>query len=674
MNPLSKFAAMGAMFLALGGFASAPDTRSPTTLATSPVVSVPALGSHAAVSAAAPAPTSGHSLTTEDAAAYFDGLLPDAISRADIAGAVIVIVKDGQPVFARGYGLSDVKAGKPVDPDKTLFRPGSISKTFMWTAVMQQVEAGKIDLDADVNQYLDFKIPPYDGKPITMRNLMTHSPGFSDAAKDLIFTNPKYLKSLGATLKGSTPARIFPPGTTPAYSNYGAALAGYIVERVSGEPFTDYITHHILAPLGMTHSTFVQPLPAGWSANMSEGYSVASRPPGKFEIVGPSPAGAMSTTGSDMAHFMIAQLQDGEYQGQRILSAKTAEVMHSPQFKPIPSLPGMAFGFYQEPGNGRRVIGHAGDTGQFHSDMHLFIDDHVGLFISFNSAGSMGAAHNIRTTVFSGFTNRYFPAAPTPALPTWKDAKADGQMLSGYYIDSRRSDTGWLRIGGYLLGQTKITADPSGVVTVPSFRGVNNQPKHWREVGPFEYQEVGGESRMAGLVENGKVTRIMTDDEPPVLSLQPVSEVMSASWNLPLFYLAMGILAIAAVTWPAAAIIRRRYGHGFELTGSAAMLYRITRAVCVVDLAFAGLWFWFMSHKGSAWFSSSNDGTIRLIQLVGLVGVVGAIASIMNVGAVFSDPSRSWWAKVSSLAIAMACVAFIWFAFSLRLITLQIAY
>ena len=218
-----------------------------------------------------PAATSAHPLTgAEDAAAYFDGLLPDAISRADIAGAVIVIVKDGQPLFERGYGVSDVKTRRPVDPDITLFRPGSISKTFMWTAVMQQVEAGKIDLDADVNQYLDFKIPPYDGKPITMRNLMTHSPGFSDAAKDLIFSDPKALKSLGATLRNSAPPRISPPGTTPAYSNYGAALAGYILERVSGEPFTDYIAHHILTPLGMSHSTFVQPLPNGWSANMSK--------------------------------------------------------------------------------------------------------------------------------------------------------------------------------------------------------------------------------------------------------------------------------------------------------------------------------------------------------------------------------------------------------------------
>ena len=166
----------------------------------------------------------------------------------------------------------------------------------------------------------------------------------------------------------------------------------------------------------------------------------------------------------------------------------------------------------------------------------------------------------------------------------------------------------------------------------------------------------------------------MTDDQPPVLSLQPVSGAMSAAWNLPLFYITLGILAIAAVSWPAAAIIRKRYGHRFELTGRAALLYRMTRAVCVVDLACAGLWFWFMSHKGSAWFSSSNDGLIRLIQVVGLVGVVGAFVPLAYVGVVFADPARSWWAKVSSLSIAVACLTCIWFLISLKLITLQIAY
>jgi CubicO group peptidase (beta-lactamase class C family) len=661
MHPISRFVALGAALIAVGGFAwaAAPSGSSPAD-------AVPAVV----------APAGQHALTADDVSAYFDGMIPDAINRADIAGAVVVVVKDGQPLFERGYGFADVKARRPVDADTTMFRPGSISKTFTWTAVMQQVQAGKIDLDGDINQYLDFKIPPYDGKPITMRQLMTHSEGFSDAAKGLIVTDPKRLGDLGDTLKAAVPARIFPPGVVPAYSNYGASLAGYIVQRVSGEPFADYVAHHIFMPLGMTHSTFVQPLPSQFAAEMSKGYRVASRPPAPYELVTLAPAGSLATSGSDMGHFMIAHLQDGTYQGQSILDAKTAELMHSPQFRPVPGLPAMALGFYQEPGNGHRVIAHAGDLNMFHSDMHLYLDDHVGLFVSFNSAGIAGATHNIRASIFKGFTDRYFPAAPAAPLPTWKDAAADGKTLAGQYVESRRSDSGWLRIANFLLGQTKIVTDKSGIVTVSSYRGLNNQPKHWREIGPFQYIEVDGDSRMGAVVQDGKVIGIMTDDLPPVEELQPVSPAMSATWNVPLFYLSLLVLLAAAVTWPLAAIIRRRYGHSFTLTGRAAMLYRLTRADCVAWLLFAGLWFWFLSRGESEiqWLSSATDGIIRLIQLVGVIAIVGALASLANVATVFRDPTRSWWAKVSCCLIAIACLAGVWFTLTLHLITLRIVY
>src|SRR5271156_6003120 len=299
-----------------------------------------------AANARAAAPDSsaskGHDLTADDLGAFFDGLITEQIGHADIAGAVVAVVKDGKLLYAKGFGYADVAKKNPVNPETTMFRPGSISKTFTWTAVMQQVQAGKIDLDGDINQYLDFKIPDYDGKPVTMRQLMTHSEGFSDAAKDLIVTDPKRVKGLDVMLRGAVPARIFPPGVVPAYSNYGASLAGYIVQRVSGEPFDDYVAHHIFMPLGMTHSTFVQPLPGKFAADMSKGYRVASRPAGPYELVTLPPAGALATSGSDMARFMIAHLQDGTYQGQSILDAKTAELMHSPQFRPVPGLPAMA--------------------------------------------------------------------------------------------------------------------------------------------------------------------------------------------------------------------------------------------------------------------------------------------------------------------------------------------
>jgi len=263
-------------------------------------------------------------LTQEDLEAFLDGFIPIELQRDDIAGAVVAVVKDGKVLFAKGYGYAEVKTRKPVTVDATLFRPGSISKTFTWTAVMQLVEQGKIDLNRDVNDYLDFKIPATFGKPITMKDLMTHTPGFEETLKELFVANAADMRPLQQYVQTHMPQEIFPPGTTPAYSNYGATLAGYIVQRVSGMPFDDYIEQNIFVPLGMTHSTFRQPLPANLKPLMSEGYNKVSQPPKDFEFVQAWPAGSLATTADDMSHFMIAHLQNGEYNGARILKPETA--------------------------------------------------------------------------------------------------------------------------------------------------------------------------------------------------------------------------------------------------------------------------------------------------------------------------------------------------------------
>src|ERR1700689_5521102 len=214
-------------------------------------------------------PTTARQLTKEDVDAWLDGYMPYALATGDIAGAVVAVVKDGQIVTERGFGYADVEKRTPVDPKLTLFRPGSVSKLFTWTAVMQQVEQGKIDLDADVNQYLDFKIPARDGKPVTMRQLMQHVAGFEEQAKGIMSDDPKS-PGFEPLLKQWVPERVFVPGTTPAYSNYGASLAGYIVQRASGGSFDDSLDKHIFAPLDMTHSTFRQPLPANLEPLMSQ--------------------------------------------------------------------------------------------------------------------------------------------------------------------------------------------------------------------------------------------------------------------------------------------------------------------------------------------------------------------------------------------------------------------
>ena len=172
-------------------------------------------------------------MTAADVNAWLDGFMPNVLATGDMAGAVVVVVKDGQVLTQRGFGFADVARRRPVDPERTLFRPGSISKLFTWTAVMQLVEQGRLNLDADVNRYLDFEIPPRDGQPITLRNIMTHTAGFEEQVKTLIGYDREHAPPYDELLKRWIPSRVYAPGTTPAYSNYATALAGYIVQRVS---------------------------------------------------------------------------------------------------------------------------------------------------------------------------------------------------------------------------------------------------------------------------------------------------------------------------------------------------------------------------------------------------------------------------------------------------------
>ncbi len=285
-----------ALVFALGVMGQAPNQPKPVTEDKSPPP---------------PSANGAHEMTAADVESFLDGVVPLQLKRNDIAGATIAVVKDGKLLFAKGYGYADVKNKKPVSAAETLFRPGSISKLFTWTAIMQLYEQGKLDLDRDINDYLDFKIPDAFGKPITLKNVMTHTPGFEEQIKDLFDIRP-IAPNLGQYLKTHIPARIYPPGTVPAYSNYATAVAGYIVERVSGRPFEQYVAENIMRPLKMTHSTFSQPLPQELAPFMSSGYRLGSDNAESFEVVNPFPAGSLSSTAADMAQFMIAHLQDGQ--------------------------------------------------------------------------------------------------------------------------------------------------------------------------------------------------------------------------------------------------------------------------------------------------------------------------------------------------------------------------
>lgn len=616
-----------------------------------------------------PSPSSAPTLTKADVDAWLDGYMPYALATGDIAGGVVVIVKDGQVLTQRGFGFADVKARRPVDPARTLFRPGSTSKLFTWTAVMQLVQAGRLDLDADINTYLDFRIPPAFGKPITMRNLMTHTAGLEETAKYLILFDKAQSRPLGEVLKRYVPKRIYAPGTMPAYSNYGASLAGYVVQRVSGEPFADYIRRHIYAPLGMAHSSFKQPLPPALAPGMSSGYNRASQGAERFEIIDLAPAGSMSSTGADMARFMVAHLADGG----PLLNPQTAQLMHSTANTPIAGLPGMALGFYHEDRNGLRIIGHGGDTNFFHSDLHLFLDKGVGMFMSVNSGGKEGAAHLLRERLFAGFTDRYFPQT-APTLPTTATVKAHGEAMAGHYVSSRGSNSTFLRFVT-LLGETQVMLNDDDTITVSSLTNAAGVPKRWREVGPWQWVEVGGDERLAAIIKDGRVAVFSIAQFAPIIEFLPAPFALNAGWILPSTLAALGVMLFTALSWPVVALVRRRYGYRPEYTTRSLLLHRASRITAWIMLIIAAGWLAILAALSSdvATFDGRLDIWMRLLQLLSVVAIVGTALSVWNASVVARGPRRRM-ATIWAVLFAVAALFLVWLAFDVRLITLSLNY
>ncbi|OOG59435.1 serine hydrolase domain-containing protein [Rhodanobacter sp. C03] len=619
---------------------------------------------------AIPVPLGAHELTAADAEAWLDGLFPYGLKKNNLAGAVVVVVKDGQILLAKGYGYADVAAKKPVDPAITLFRPGSISKTFTWTAVMQLVEQHKLDLDQDVNKYLDFTIPPRDGKPITLRDLMTHTPGLEETAKNLFAADPASLMSNEAWLKEWIPARIYPPGEVAAYSNYGAALAGYIVQRVSGQPFDSYIEQHILQPLGMRHATFRQPLPAPFKADMALSYAQASASPRPFELIPAAPAGGMSVSGEDMGRFMIAQLQDGRYADAQILRPETAKQMHDFTRYSVPGLLPIALGFYHMDRNGQDIIGHGGDTELFHSELMLFMRQNVGVFVSIDGAGDGG----LRRQLLDGFADRYFPAPPGVAQPTLASARGDGALLVGRYLSSRVSVSSFLAMSN-LLSQSTISMNQDGTLVTPAFKNLAGQPRHWREVAPMMWRDVDGGSHLSAVMQNGKLRWLSIDEGAPVVVFMPVPGWQSAAWNLPLLVAALLVFLLTALLWPVAAVVRWRCGKPFALQGTAKRWYRGSRVAAIAHLLFFGGWAYVVVQMNAHIANMSNryDGTLRVIQLIGVLAILGTVAVLANARCAWHEPG-GWWRKLNSTALVLACCATLWFAFSLHLLNLHLNY
>ena len=659
----SPRAAFAALVLANAIVISVASGQGP---APSPLMSAP---SPPPVSAPVAAPHSSPApeLTEADFETFLDALIPSQLRNRNIAGAVVSVVKDGQVLFQKGYGYADVEEKKPVLPDQTLFRPGSISKLFTAIAVMQLVERGKLDLDRNVNDYLDFSIPRTYPEPITLRRLLTHTGGFEETLKNLFVAHESDMKPLRSYLVNEMPARIFPPGKIPSYSNYGFTLAGYIVERVSGEKFERYVENHILNPLGMNNSTFDQPLPAQLAPQMSKGYLSASKNPRDFEFVQAAPAGALTTTAADMKRFMLAFLQDGTVDGVSILKPETVRQMETRQFEFHPLLPGLGITFMEYLIDPVRIIGHGGDTVHFHSDMILIPGAHFGYFLSYNSLGKdVGGG---RSEVLRSLVNRYFPSAGQPKVDVDpKTAKSDGLAVSGFYDGTRRAETTFLKILA-LVGRFKVSSDKEGVLQIEGMKNQSGALKRWREIAPLIYREADGLERI-GFRRNasGAVAELLPF--PAIYEGQRVPWYASKSL---IGFLLGGSLLLALLTvllWPVAVIIRKRYQRGLFVTKSDRVLYFFSRIVCLGEVLFILTPIVALSQglEHIVILGDAINPWLRVFHIVGWVLMAGVVLLIIAAIRFVRLPGLGIWFRVHAILLAIGGIVFGVFAWQYHLL------
>lgn len=655
-TPVTLAAALGALAVLATGCASG---------SAEPVAATPA-----------PVPPATAELTEEDVNAWLDGLVPTELARTEIPGASISVVHDGELLTARGYGHAhtgvDGEEPVPVDPEETLFRVGSVSKAFTATAVMQLVERGDIDLDTDISEYLDFDPPTNFDEPITMRHLLTHTPGFEESIQGAILAEGAE-NDLTQRLSTDPPEQIYPPGEVPSYSNHGNSLAGLIVEQVSGVPFDEYVRSEVLEPLGMDSSSFAQPLPDDLRERLAGAYEVTGGPAQPFETVAEAPAGAFTASATDMARFMLAHMpQEGEGE---ILEPATLEQMHAPALDEdtlgsMAGGPRMTLGLFEEDRNGHRILGHGGDTQHFHTEMQFLPEARSGIFVTLNGSGNAGmASHLLRMDIVDGFFDRYFPAEEggVEEVSVEDTAAEHAALAEGSYISSRQMESNFL-VALNLLGQTRVQDLGDGTILV-SPGPETFVPTVYEEIEPWVWRQVDGHSVIAMRPdEDGQSVEAI--GYASAFTLLPVDGERQQAVVLPIMAAAVLILVVTVLSWPIGALLRRWAGKPGR--GREGRLVRVLTRVGVGSTVVA-LSSWVLVVMAILEFQTIPTLVLRAIQALQLLGILAILPAAWSL---FQDVRRraGWKYVVGGSLVLVALLIVQWFAVTFGLLFPSVSY
>lgn len=592
-------------------------------------------------------------LTPDNLAGVVDPLMLQWIGKHKGPGAVVVVVSRDAELLAEGYGFADIEAKKPFTADTTLVRPGSISKLFTGIAVMQLVDASKLDLDRDVNLYIDFVIPtPGGGVPVTLRRLLAHRAGFEEHLKGL-FTRDPQPEPLGRWLAKNLPQRLFPKGDIQAYSNYGFAVAGYIVERVSGEPYASYIQRHILDPLGMSHSTFRQPLPDDLAPLMAKTYRPWPLPHRTFFQTIIAPVGALSATGTDMGRFMRALINGGTLDGVRILPKTRLDEMMAPaQATPAGYL---GLGFFGTNVAGHDSIGHDGDTTTFFSSLKIFPEQGIGVFVSRTGAGEIKAASQIPDPA-NAIAKRFLPKVPEAAAARAATSPID-PGVAGIYHSSRRAESSFVRFND-LVTERVIKIDGAGNARSFSAIWPFGDGRMLKHVERNLYETPEGE-RNAFVDDSGAESYWAV----PALRLQRVPWSFDARWIVPAFLVSAVVILLTLLAWPVAALWRYWHKKRWSQDNGDLRKHLAVRLVLLIDAVaiVAAAVLFIMGSVDLTMLNDTLDPLLIALYAFAWIGVFGPILALWAAIRFWRNGVGSRWSRIHHSLIAASCVMVAWF-------------
>ncbi|WP_182349152.1 serine hydrolase domain-containing protein [Tomitella gaofuii] len=587
-----------------------------------------------------------------------DAIVPGQLADDRIPGAAVAVVADGRIVFAQGYGLADVEESRPVDAQHTGFFPASVAKTFTATALSRLIGQGALDPHADVNRYLDdMQVPDtFPGQPVTAADLLTHTAGFDNDVVGRASASGAGLPSLGRSVADAPPARVRAPGSVVAYDNYGFALAGHLVEEVTGRPFAEYVREAVLAPAGMHSTTLAQPHPPAVDESLATGYRPAGdgyeEARGQFGPWTPTGAGVV-TTAADMGRFMLAQLGPDPTLGRDV-----TERVQRQHYAQDDRVPGMAYGFAERSWGGHRVLVKDGDLPGFHSNLALVPDAGVGVFITYNGDGEDGAAFWDAKELTRAVVRGLVPPAPDHAGAGGAGAASGAQdddtsRYAGTYRPSTVSSDSVMRFAG-LTSSVQVRADGAGRITTTGLSmDPSVQEQHWVQQTPGVFAEEGGPGRIA--FDDG----VLAGGGPEATAYERQSWYEDPGWHLIAIGTAAIVLLLAAAGYPAVA--------GWERWRRARSPVpdRIARgAIC------ARLSAWLTGVLGTAFACQFAvlvaDGNLlseRVLlgsPLLTSLPWTGAAVALPVAGAVIAAPVawiRGWWTVSGRAAFTVVTVA-----------------